>query len=72
MTAVTMMQWRHEPPAPNFWAKTSAPHSDSVQIYDVTNLYNRTVSPTTKVVRLRLIIIIFPGEDLKHTFPNHF
>ena len=30
-----MRQWRHEPPAANFWAKKSAPHSDSVQIFEV-------------------------------------
>ena len=32
---LTMRQWRHEPLAPNFWAKKSAPHSDSVQIFEV-------------------------------------
>ena len=40
---LTMRQWRHELPAPDFWAKKSAPHSDSVQIFEVINLYNRTV-----------------------------
>ena len=34
---LAMRQWRHEPPAPNFWAKKSAPHSDSVQIFEVIN-----------------------------------
>ena len=47
---LTTKQWRHEPPAPNFWAKKSAPHSDSVQILEVINLYNRTAWPSTKVV----------------------
>ena len=32
---LTMRQWRHEPPAPNFWAKKSAPHSDPFQILDI-------------------------------------
>ena len=40
---LTMRQWRHEPPAPNFWAKKIGQHSDSVQIFEVINLYNRTV-----------------------------
>ena len=40
---LTMRQWRHEPPAPNFWTKKSAPHSESVQIFEVLNLYNPTV-----------------------------
>jgi len=75
-----MRQWRHEPPAPNFWAKKSAPHSDSVQILEVINLYNCTVSVRLRLIqayavvcRIGYIDIIFPGEDLKtHTFPNHF
>jgi len=57
-----MRQWRHEPPAPNFWAKKSAPHSDSVQIFEVINLYNHTVwlavdkGGATRIgIRLRLI-----------------
>jgi len=58
-----MRQWRHVPPAPNFWAKKSGPHSDSIQIFEVINLYNHTVWSSTKValhvgpigVRLRLI-----------------
>jgi len=36
-----MRPWRHVPSAPNFWAKKSAPHSDSVQIFEVINLYNQ-------------------------------
>ena len=44
---LTMRQWRHEPPAPNFWAKKLALHSDSVQIFEVINLYNRTVQKHT-------------------------
>jgi len=32
---LTMRQWRHKPPAPYFWAKKSAAHSDSVQILDI-------------------------------------
>jgi len=45
-------QWRinHEAmeaqaSGPNFWAKKSAPHSDSVQIFEIINLYNHTVWP---------------------------
>ena len=37
---LTMRQWRHEPPAPSFWAKKSAQHSDSVQIFEVINLWH--------------------------------
>ena len=33
---------------PNFWAKKIGPHSDSVQIFEVINLYNRTVSHISK------------------------
>ena len=63
---LTMRQWRHEPPAASFWAKKAAPHSDLFQIFEVINLYNRSVWPSTKVVGATRIGVTWHC-DLKHT-----